>query len=542
MNITRVAWSSFRESLAWLWTPSFPASERAGAWRERPIKRSWGMPFASALLAAALAASAASSPDREGGHATVLVLPFTLQGEGSEWTGLAVAESVIDFVAQVNQDNFITVKQLDAALRPRGIKINDGAAITAAAQELGRTLGATDVITGEVSRKGDLFIIDARRLRVGSASVVKQSKVQGPRAVLPLLTKKLASELAGATTKAPPLSKDQRALEEAAACTGILARQSLSPQAKGTLDEAVLAEAEKHCREALTIDPALGLARAGLAVVLACRGDFDSAKKEAQAARAKRFVPLAVLAESFALRRAGDVNGSRAVLDDAVASRPGFLHALGYLGEDRLESRDNASAKVEFERYLKRAPGHPWATAQLAHALSRLGKKDEALKLTQEAIAKNPTDPELSIELASRLIDLGKDVQAEPFLKSALEANPPRILAGLRLGFLQLRGKRLKEARESFTKVASLATGTDESRVRAVAQADLARVSAAEGNYDEAIQHLTAAKEEGMRKLPCDEASFAQWKGKPEMDEACKEPENGKFDAFDENESAAIDF
>ena len=450
---------------------------------------------------------------------------------------------MVDFISQVNNDNFLTLKQLDAALRPRALKITDAQAISDRAAELGKALGATDVIVGEVQRKGDLYSISARRLKVGSGSLVKESKAQGPRAVMPILVKKLAGELAGATTKAPPLSRSQDAIDEAAACTGLLVRQSLSPNSKGTLDEATVAEAEKHCRDALKLDQGLGLARAGLAVALACRGQYDDAKSEAQLARTKRFVPLAVLAESFALRRAGDTQGSRTVLDDAVAARPGFLHALGYLGEDRLEAHDDASAKVDFERYLKRAPGHPWAQAMLAHTLSRLGKKDEALKLTLEAIKHSPGDPELSIELASRLIDLGKDKDAEPFLQAAMDAKPPRVLAGLRLGYLQLRASRFKEARKSFDLVVKAATRTDESRVRAVAQADLARVAAAEGSLEETVQHLGAAREEGLRKLPCDEPVFTPFKGKPEFEEACKDVDNGKptVEPMDENAAVTVD-
>ena len=51
-------------------------------------------------------------------------------------------------------------------------------------------------------------------------------------------------------------------------------------------------------------------------------------------------------------------------------------------------------------------------TASQSAMLARLGKKNEALQLTQEAVKKNPDDPELSIELASRLIDAGKDEEA----------------------------------------------------------------------------------------------------------------------------------
>ena len=500
--------------------------------------------IAAILLASSLAAAAAT--DAKPAHATIAVLPFVSSAEGGEWTGMAMAESVLDFIAQVNEDNFLTIKQLDAVLRPRDLKLTDAAALVKRAGELGLALGATDLITGEVGHKGDIWTVEARRIRVPSGSVVKTSKVQGSKAVLPLLTRKLAGELMGATTKVPPPSKDQRALDQSAQCSGTLARQSLSPLAKGILDEATVATAEEHCRAALAIDPSLGLARAGLAVALACRGKYEEAAAEAQKARESRFVPLAVLAESFALRRSGNLTGARSLLDDAVAARPGFLHALGYLGEDRIETGDASSAKVDFERYLKRAPAHPWASARLGYALSKLGKKEEAIKLTQQALAKDPGDPELSIELASRLIDAGKDQEAEPHLRLAMDATPPRNLAGLRLGYLYLRSKRTKDAKALFNRVVAAATRTDESRVRAVAQADLARVAAAEGNFEEAVQHLGAAREEGMRKLPCEEPAFQKWKGKPELDEACKEkepdPSKPGHAAFDENEAAAVDF
>jgi tetratricopeptide (TPR) repeat protein len=499
--------------------------------------------MSAALVAAALVGTAAAplAQGEKAPPATVLILPFGFKGEGSPWTGVAIAEGLIDFVAQVNHDNFLTLKELDAVLRPRALTLVDEAGIAKEAGALARALGATDVVQGKIERHGDIWVIEAMRTRV-EGGAAKSAKVQGPRAVLPVLTKKLAGELLAISTKVPPLSKDQRALEEAAHCTGVLARQSLSPRAKGTLDEAVIKDGEAHCRAALELDPELALARAGLSVALACKGQYEAAKEQAQQARKKRFVPLAVLAESFALRRAGDAIAARTLLDETVAQRPGFLHALGYLAEDRLDARDNASAKVELDRYLKRAPTHPWALAKLGQVLSRMGNKEEGLRLTVQAVGREPHDPDLSIELASRLIDSGKDAEAEQHLRYAMEATPPRTKAGLRLGYLYLRGKRLKEARELFEKVIAVSTRTDESRTRAVAQADLARVAALEGKLDEAVQHLGAAREEGMRKLPCDEAAFAQWKGKPELEEACKEPAAGRAETFDEDESVVVEF
>src|SRR5258708_2917944 len=120
------------------------------------------MPLIALVLAAALGTPAAPAK----APSTVLVLPFSFKGEGSPWTGVAIAESLIDFVAQVNEDNFLTLKQLDSVLRPRGMRLIDAPTLERNAMELGRALGATDVILGEVQHKGDLWSIDARRLRV----------------------------------------------------------------------------------------------------------------------------------------------------------------------------------------------------------------------------------------------------------------------------------------------------------------------------------------------------------------------------------------
>src|SRR5437588_6738182 len=157
------------------------------------------MPLLALVLAASLGSAAAPAARPP---STVLVLPFSFKGEGSPWTGVAIAESLIDFIAQVNEDNFFTLKQLDSVLRPRGMRLIDAPTLERNAVELGRALGATDVLLGEVSRKGDIWTVEARRLRLPDGAAAKHGKVQGTRAVLPLLTKKLAGDLTGTSTKA----------------------------------------------------------------------------------------------------------------------------------------------------------------------------------------------------------------------------------------------------------------------------------------------------------------------------------------------------
>src|SRR5205807_547030 len=205
------------------------------------------------------------------------------------------------------------------------------------------------------------------------------------------------------------------------------------------------------------LDPKLALARAGLAVTLAVRGKFAEARKEAQKAGKDRFVPLAVLVEAFAARRMRDFDEWRSILLKAVDERPGFLHALGYLAEDRMETGEDKEALALFDRYLQRSPGHTWAMGKKAREMARLGQTEEAIELSEKALGMNPGDPELLIETASRYIDAGRDPRAEPLLKQAMDAKPPRPLAALRLGYLYFRGHKLPLAREALEKCAAMA-------------------------------------------------------------------------------------
>src|SRR5471032_2502715 len=94
---------------------------------------------------------------------TVAVLPFTAKAEASKTLGIAVAESALDVVVQANRDNFITLKQLDAVLRRRDLALEDPK-VAGHVAELSRTLGATQVVVGEVSVSGGEVDLKARLL------------------------------------------------------------------------------------------------------------------------------------------------------------------------------------------------------------------------------------------------------------------------------------------------------------------------------------------------------------------------------------------
>src|SRR5947209_2812551 len=210
---------------------------------------------------------------------TLFVSPFAAKGVSAEWAGVAVAENITDVVVQANQDNFLTLKQLDAVLRRRDLRLND-AAVPLQALEVARALGASDLIVGDLEQNGETFTLKARRVTVADGRTVATAEAIG---TLADATAKIANQLLHAEGK--PLTNSPKALEHAARCEIALARQSLGAHSKMTLPKDKLADAQRNCRAAVKLDAKLGLAHAGLAVTLAAQNKFDAARKEAQVAQ-----------------------------------------------------------------------------------------------------------------------------------------------------------------------------------------------------------------------------------------------------------------
>src|SRR6267142_1098304 len=416
---------------------------------------------------------------------TILVTPFATKGDAPQDAGVAVAEAILDVVVQANADSFLTLKQLDAVLRRRDLSIDDPG-LSALAAELGRTLGATDVVSGEVWLEEGRWRIVARRLKVADARAAAVAKEEGSRAALPALARKAALDLFEIESPAGPLT--------------------------------------------------------GSAAALAARGKFAQARREAKRAQANRFVPLAVLAEAFAARKMHDTAEWRGILERGVIEHRGFLHALGYLAEDRMEQGDDEAALAILDRYLMVSPDHPWAMAMKGRQLARTGQPDEAIAISEKALSLNPGDPELLIETASRYIDAGRDPRAEPLLDQALNATPKRPLAALQLGYLYLRTHKLPLARQALEQCLELATRDDEARTRGIAHADLARVNARQDRYVEAVAELHKARGEGNNRLPCDEPELARWKDRDELRQVCIEAEAALADSTTDQDSVPVEF
>lgn len=266
---------------------------------------------------------------------TILVMPLARRGDAPPAAGVAVAEAILDVVVQTNQDRFLTLHQVAAELARHDARLDD-LTVSGHAMEVARALGATQVVDGQISLREGRWRIEARRLKVADSQQVGVALEEGSRGGLPALAYKAGTDLFPVHLDPGPLTGSAAALEQSALCELHLAPQPLRAKSDFTLPRDRLANAQRACRAALQADSRLGLARAGMAIALAVRGRFTSARKQAKRAQGQRFVPLAVLAEAYASEKMGDAAAWRGLLEAAVDARPGFLQAAGYLAETAL--------------------------------------------------------------------------------------------------------------------------------------------------------------------------------------------------------------
>ena len=474
-----------------------------------------------ALPAGSAAAASAAPPkvkETSKGSVVALVAPFATGEDVGEWQGFAAQELLTDLFAQAGNGSFVSSKQLDSVLRRKDLQLYDAADLDVALP-IARALGVTDLVVGEIKKEGGKLVVNARRIVVNAKAASRTVTASGED--LTTICVELADKLLDAKTNAGPFTTNMKALEEATLCWLDLVKYPLQPRV-GAVPPLDHADAiESHCKAATAADPKLGWAHAGLAILLSLKDQGAPGRAEAKESQKGRFNAWGYIADAFCARRMGDLPAAKAALEWGIKERPGFLLAVGYLAEDRMEAEDYKGAVAAWDRYLKKAPHHPFALAQKGKALGYLKKDREALSLTRQALDFDPGDPELLIELGSRLIDAKQNQEAESTLRQAMEARPPRPLAWLRLGWLYLQQKRVQDAHDVLVEAVTYAYREDEARTRGYAFLDLAEVAGLQGKPAEAMEYLTAAKAEGMKKFPCAAESLQALRGKPEFTALC---------------------
>jgi serine/threonine-protein kinase len=166
-----------------------------------------------------------------------------------------------------------------------------------------------------------------------------------------------------------------------------------------------LRKAIGYYEEAIRLDPRYALAYAKLSIAASSLGyTFGSvATKEGQEAIAKA---------RASAKRALELDPN---LADAHSAQGGVMQRVDF---------NFAGAEAEYRGALELAPQNVSAIGNLANLLATLDRFDEAVALSQRAIALDPLRGQSHNNLANDLTALGRYDEAEPAVRKAIELQP----------------------------------------------------------------------------------------------------------------------
>ncbi|MBM3325326.1 MAG: tetratricopeptide repeat protein, partial [Calditrichaeota bacterium] len=158
-------------------------------------------------------------------------------------------------------------------------------------------------------------------------------------------------------------------------------------------------KAEASFRRALDDMGSLPLARVNLGLLAFQRGDFQTAEKEYRLAIAEDSLCIKAWNNLGTVREAlGDTAGAVSAYSRALAIRPYMMDARINLagiyfraGTRALRENRNEDAVRFFQINLQLVPDRVAATYNVAIALGRLGRQQEAMQTLEKALALDPT-------------------------------------------------------------------------------------------------------------------------------------------------------
>jgi Flp pilus assembly protein TadD len=175
----------------------------------------------------------------------------------------------------------------------------------------------------------------------------------------------------------------------------------------------------------------------------------------------------------------------------ALKYRPDYPEALNYLGAGLIAVDKPALAIPELQHALRLAPLGV-AHFNLAIALEKMGRFEEALKEYQLAVTVKGGYPEASSALGKLLFQMGRNVDAEVALRQALKLNPDLGDAHYSLARVLRVLKKPTDAAVEFAQVRDLAQ-REPNAIKASYLSNQGLALAAKGNFAGAVVDLRQA-------------------------------------------------
>ncbi len=183
--------------------------------------------------------------------------------------------------------------------------------------------------------------------------------------------------------------------------------------------------AERELRQALLADPNDGQAHAILALCLADQKKLEPATEEAKAAIvAGPDRSLGHYALATVMRQRNRYDEASQAIREAIRLDPGDADQWGELAQIELERREWKGALDAAERGLAIDPEHAACTNLRAIALVKLGRREEAGRTIDAALARDPDDPVTHANQGWTLLNAGEPRKAMEHFRESLRLDP----------------------------------------------------------------------------------------------------------------------
>jgi serine/threonine-protein kinase len=379
-------------------TPAVTASATpapASVWRDR---RYLAAGAALAVVVVALVAGFTLFRGPSTAIDSVAVLPFAAAGGAgdTEYLTDGITETLINGLAQLPN---LRVSARSVVFRYKGRDVD--------AQEVGRNLGVTAVVTGRVAVRGDRIVIQSELMDVGQGTQLWGGQYNRPQADLLAIQEEIAEEILDRLQ--PRISGEERRratrrhTDNAEAFQLYL--QGRYHWNRGTVEG--YKRAIEYFQQAIGKDPKYALAHAGLADSYLLLGSY--------------WVEAIPEAKSAA--------------EQALALDPTLAEAHIALGHIKLWlDWDWPAAEREFQQGISLNPSSALAHNQYAMYLATLGRLSEALTEVRRAQELDPLSPIVNSDLGRYLLYSGKPTDAIAQFRKTLEFDANSVSARRGLG------------------------------------------------------------------------------------------------------------
>jgi serine/threonine protein kinase/tetratricopeptide (TPR) repeat protein len=350
-------------------------------------------PPRSAAIASARSAAASPQPSAvaAASNRSIAVLPLdNMSGNpANEYFSDGLAETILDTLAHV-PDLKVIARTSSFAFKGKAMDV----------REIGRKLGAANLLEGSVQQAGDRVRVSVQLIRASDGAHLWAGKYDRKLADVFAIQDEVASEVVKALQVALPDQAQQHLAD--AGTTNVQAYQeylrgiALLPGRK--VPE--MREAVRHFQSAITLDPryARALVAYDMSYLLLVQ---YAAVDEAEMARAAHYLQTALAiapdlgeahtARGGELERARQFDAAQREYARGIALAPGYATGFQWYGEFELFIRGHTARGLELlDRAYALDPLSPVVRAIRAFAIGISGRPDEAIALMDQLIADEP--------------------------------------------------------------------------------------------------------------------------------------------------------